>query len=539
MSVTWNPSDKGVDVTLSGGDLTASISNAHAHAVRSTTSKSSGKWYFEVTLGANPTGIVGLANATANMSEAANNITISANAIGYFPGAGTIQQNNTTHQSGLATATTGDVIGVAYDQGAGTVKFYKNNVALGVADTHVPSGALFAVLGGYGFTFDSTTDFGATNFVYTPPSGFSAWDGSFTHAMTGGVTISSDTTFYPPPAVAMTGGVTIGSAFVVTIHTAFIHSMTGGVSVGGQSAYSASHPAIYNLADDLVPAGGMLMGGGALMQEAIQYVPSGGLLMGGSATVLERIPYAPSGGMRMSGTAPMSFVASFTPSGGMLMSGSATPTTKYAVSASGGMVMGGSAPVVVRQSLHAPSGGMVMGGGALMYMVPVGTVLTTENPYGDAFPGWSLNYDTNAATRYLGLAANSLAQFAGRTFVANAGGIYEIGADSDAGQPINASIEFPTTDFQTSRQKHMEVAYVGVKASSKMKLKVWVNGMTPCYYSIIPKPNASAGDKGTRVPLGKGLVGRYWGARLDNIAGGDFALESVEFTPLAGQRHGA
>jgi hypothetical protein len=169
-------------------------------------------------------------------------------------------------------------------------------------------------------------------------------------------------------------------------------------------------------------------------------------------------------------------------------------------------------------------------------MIASHIVTTPENPYGEPFPGWAINFETNAASRYMGLPAKGITQFNGRTFVVNEAGMYEIGADTDAGQPINASVEFPTTDFQDSHEKRMEVSYIGVKTTGRMRLKVKVPGKAVQYYPVIPN---GSDPKGTLVKIGKGLKGRYWGERLDNIDGADFELESVEFNPHSGQRHGA
>ena len=50
---TWNPSDKSAYISLSGGDLTISSSSAPNYAnIRSTLSKTSGKWYWETTYSA-------------------------------------------------------------------------------------------------------------------------------------------------------------------------------------------------------------------------------------------------------------------------------------------------------------------------------------------------------------------------------------------------------------------------------------------------------------------------------------------------------
>lgn len=354
----------------------------------------------------------------------------------------------------------------------------------------------------------------------------------FAMVPTGGMKMGGGADIFGDPVVP-SGGMKMGGTALVDVNPA----PTGGMKMGGSAVVSSVIVNIYDInALDAEPEGGMQMGGVAIIAENITYVPTGGMLKGGSAIVQEHIPCIPTGGMLMSGIADVVSAFVVLPTGGMVMGGIATPTLRYVELPTGGMMIGGAAVVNSRVSLHAPSGGMVMGGAALAYMVPSNIVTTTENPYGNAFPGWAINFETHAPSRYMGLPAKGITQFGGRTFVANDGGLYEISADNDAGQPIRASIEFPTTDFQDSREKRMEVAYIGVKVTGRMVLKVKVNGKDPQYYSIIPSGN---NPKGTRVKIGKGLVGRYWGERLDNVDGSDFELESVEFNPYSGQRHGA
>jgi hypothetical protein len=349
---------------------------------------------------------------------------------------------------------------------------------------------------------------------------------------TGGMVMGGAADVFGDPFIP-SGGMKMGGAAVVAVNPA----PTGGMKMGGAAVISAVLVNVYDITVlDAEPQGGMLMGGAAVIGENITWVPVGGMLMGGGAIIQESIRYPVSGGMLMGGTAPLvdSFVV--LPTGGMLMSGTSPVVAKYAELPSGGMVMGGTSPFTFRESIYIPSGGMAMGGTSLAYMVPSHIVTTTENPYGDVFPGWAVNFETNAASRYLGLPANGITQFGGKTYVSNNGGIYEIGADDDAGQPIHASVQWATTDFQDSHDKRMEVAYIGVKTTGKMKLRIHVNDNEPQYYLLIPKGD---NPKGTRVPIGKGLVGRYWNKRLDNVNGADFAIESAEFEPIAGQRHGA
>jgi hypothetical protein len=82
-AVTWNPVDKAATVTLSGGDLIATSSGAGTEGtVRSTTSKSSGKYYFEARMlnYDNNRPSIGIANATQSLTTGLG-LTVNSNAI--------------------------------------------------------------------------------------------------------------------------------------------------------------------------------------------------------------------------------------------------------------------------------------------------------------------------------------------------------------------------------------------------------------------------------------------------------------------------
>lgn len=163
-TTTWNPSDKGSHVALSGGNLIATIT-ASSDVVRCTVSKASGKWYWEVTVGTNLYLDIGVATSGASLTG-----TLGADAFGwswrYF---GEIWHNSV--RVGANTFTTGDVIGVALDVDSGSLTFYKNGVLQSASFTGV-TGTLFPALGNSSGsqTVVGTANFGATAFGQATPS---------------------------------------------------------------------------------------------------------------------------------------------------------------------------------------------------------------------------------------------------------------------------------------------------------------------------------------------------------------------------------
>lgn len=540
MAVTWNPSDKGTDCTLSGGDLTASFTVSSHDMARATISKSTGKWYWEVTCADAGTNF-GVANATETMDPGGGATTLgqTANSAGTTgPVTGDFVFNNTIIFAAGAHGA-GVVWGFALDMGARTLAVYRNNSLEGTATSaQLPSGNLFAAIGGGGggSGMSATAKFAAP-FTFTPPATFDPYDpnSSLTHAMTGGVGAGSNFVFYPPPAHQVTGGVGVGSNFTIFSHVAFVHAMTGGVGVGGDSTIAYSQATIYDLADDNVPQGGMLHGGAALIGEVIPYLPAGGLKHAGSPEVLERIPFLPTGGILHAGSAPLVNVFVVVPTGGLAHAGAAAMKVVFVEVGAGGRVFGGAAAISDYQAWFAPSGGFEHGGTALAYMLPSGVVLTAENPYNDDFPGWALNLETNAPSAYLRLPANSFCQMDdGVTYVANAAGIYALDAKDDQGQKIKAAVMIAQSDYGSAQEKQVPHVVVAARSDKRMRLGVSTHTGSKHYYSVPP----SAKLRANRVKLGLGLEGRYWSWILENTEGGDLEFESIAFTPAILKRLG-
>ena len=137
---TLDPANKGANVTLSGGNLSTSITATLTGMVRSTIGKSSGKWYWEVTPTGGSVNIIGIANSSGTLTSYPGS---DVNGFGYAQNA--LKWNSSSSAYG-ASFTTSDVIGVALDMDAGTLIFYKNNVSQGTAYTGI-TGTMYAAVG--------------------------------------------------------------------------------------------------------------------------------------------------------------------------------------------------------------------------------------------------------------------------------------------------------------------------------------------------------------------------------------------------------
>lgn len=178
---TMNPLDKSASVTLTNGNLTVSTSASNV-GVFANFAVTQGKWYFEVVRdNSSGTPSFGIAKASWGKSYVGN-----TDSIGYHSN-GIIYNNGSSVQSGLATYTTSDVIGIRLDLDGGSITFYKNDVQVGTAVTGL-SGEYFPAIAGqvsslssanFGnppFTISSgnADANGYGNFEYQPPSGYLA-----------------------------------------------------------------------------------------------------------------------------------------------------------------------------------------------------------------------------------------------------------------------------------------------------------------------------------------------------------------------------
>jgi len=162
--------------TLSNGnlDVVPDTSGSYYPMVPATIGVTSGKWYWEYTLGAtNNTGrLFGIVTSSATVN---NYIGFDAYGWGYFGATGQKYTNNIGSSYG-ASFTNGDVVGVAFDADAGTLVFYKNGTSQGTAFSGLTSGPYFPAysLGSSGNNGTTSLNFGQRPFAYTAPSGYKA-----------------------------------------------------------------------------------------------------------------------------------------------------------------------------------------------------------------------------------------------------------------------------------------------------------------------------------------------------------------------------
>jgi hypothetical protein len=167
-SVTWNPSDKSANITLSGSNLVSTLANGTEGMVRATAQAPAGVCVFEVTAGAN-----------SNTAITAGVGTVAA-PVGGFPGDGTtsygysFQTGNLLYNAGNAQTggvalSNGQVLGIIIDIPNNKLYFFVQGV-LQYTQSHSLGSTLYAMTGGQsigGGAAAVTGNFGATSFAYT------------------------------------------------------------------------------------------------------------------------------------------------------------------------------------------------------------------------------------------------------------------------------------------------------------------------------------------------------------------------------------
>ena len=175
---TWNPIDKSASVTLSGGNLVATCTGS-SHAVRSIFSASSGKYYWECTI----TNLVGYSNTGIGIANSSYDLDTF---LGLLTNAWGRWQSTTRHDGAsisYPTFHTGDIISVAFDLDNGKIWWAHNGTWHDSGDPAAGTNAGYTGVTGTLYAtcclqdeesepIIQTTNFGASAFSHSVPSGF-------------------------------------------------------------------------------------------------------------------------------------------------------------------------------------------------------------------------------------------------------------------------------------------------------------------------------------------------------------------------------
>lgn len=143
---------------------------------------------------------------------------------------------------------------------------------------------------------------------------------------------------------------------------------------------------------------------------------------------------------------------------------------------------------------------------------------------GDA---WAVNWDTQASSRYESFPFNSYALVGARYYGAQADGIYLLGADTDNGAAIQASMSVGMQRMGTDSVKRLVMVYAEAASADKLQLKVSYSNAKGAQEYIYAADADGDFKHHQRFVVGRGIKASYMTFEVFNLNGCDFSLNKL------------
>lgn len=140
---------------------------------------------------------------------------------------------------------------------------------------------------------------------------------------------------------------------------------------------------------------------------------------------------------------------------------------------------------------------------------------------------WVINTENNALSWYTGYGFNSMVQTPYGIIAVSDMGLYIIDGDQDDNNPIKSTITSGFTDFGTDTIKRVDNIYVGYTSSGQISVNIDVQDSRIQGTNFELEERLAPAPRNSRIPVGKGLFGRFWRTRFENKEGADFELYDV------------
>lgn len=138
---------------------------------------------------------------------------------------------------------------------------------------------------------------------------------------------------------------------------------------------------------------------------------------------------------------------------------------------------------------------------------------------------WVMNTETAAPSWYSNWQFVDMVQIGNRVLAVGPEGLVELGADTDAGETIDASINYGFMDYGTDQKKRVDSFWFGYSSDDVLEVSVETLGNTVYTYSMEARNAEQA--RNNRIRPGKGLNARYWRVGINNVGGCDFDVDSL------------
>lgn len=134
-----------------------------------------------------------------------------------------------------------------------------------------------------------------------------------------------------------------------------------------------------------------------------------------------------------------------------------------------------------------------------------------------------------AVTQYHNFDFNSACAFGDTTLVASEGGLFTLDAESDNGTDIDSEFMLVVSDWGMANLKKLRSVFLGLETDGDLQLIVKNDESNERLYTIpFSYPEKKGFNMATKVAVGRDGMGRYWSLGLKNVAGAEFALDSIE-----------
>ena len=142
------------------------------------------------------------------------------------------------------------------------------------------------------------------------------------------------------------------------------------------------------------------------------------------------------------------------------------------------------------------------------------------------YKAYSVNMKTGALTEYTNFPFTHVLRYQGKQYALTATQIRLLEGATDAGTAIDSVIEIAPSDFDTSHLKRLPYVYIGVKGTEALAVTATADERT-----TIASSTATIG-RTRRAKIARGIKGRFWSVTVENKAGEDFSIDSIELLPM-------
>lgn len=141
-----------------------------------------------------------------------------------------------------------------------------------------------------------------------------------------------------------------------------------------------------------------------------------------------------------------------------------------------------------------------------------------------------MRLENQGVSQYDNYDFNSFCKIGDVYFGANSSGIFSLGGDDDNGTDIDSIFSLILSDWGVSNVKRIRKIYIGYETNGSLIIKVKNEEDNERSYTLPYRLYDRQG--GNTVNVGRDGAGRYWGIRVENVSGADFAIDSIEVLPV-------